>query len=90
MSYSKGHKKEGGRQKGVTNKIDKQAKELFVQILEGEVQHIQQAFAEVRQDDPSKYLDLFAKYAKYFVPAQVKIDNPIEFTIRKFEIKSND
>ena len=85
-----GNRESKGKPKGVENKVTKQSKELFVQILEGEVQHIQQAFAEVRQDDPSKYLDLFAKYAKYFVPAQVKIDNPIEFTIRKFEIKSND
>lgn len=90
MAKAKGSQKTGGKIKGSENKVTKQAKELFVQILEGEVQHIQKAFAEVREDDPSKYLDLFAKYAKYFIPAQIKIDNPIEFTIRKFEIKSND
>lgn len=85
MGRVKGSIKTGGKTKGSENKLTKQAKELFVQILEGEVQHIQQAFAEVRQDDPSKYLDLFAKYAKYFVPTQIKIENdkPISITINR-------
>jgi|APFre7841882793_1041355.scaffolds.fasta_scaffold10227_2 hypothetical protein len=69
----KGLPKTGGKQKGSVNKTTQQARELFVNILEGEVEHIKQAFEDVRIDDPAKYLDLFAKYAKYFVPQQIQV-----------------
>lgn len=90
MARIKGSAKTGGKTKGSENKVTKQAKELFVSILEGQVDHIQEAFDFVRAEDPAKYLDLFAKYAKYFVPAQIKIDNPVEFTIKSFSILPND
>jgi hypothetical protein len=74
MAAPKGHKKAGGRQKGVENKITKEAREIFVQTLEGEVPYIKDAFASVRDSDPAKYLELFAKYAQYFVPKKLQVD----------------
>lgn len=75
----------GGKPKGAENKTTKQARELFVQILEGQVDHIQEAFEQVREKDPSKYLDLFAKYAKYFVPVQMNVtgDAPLQIVVKR-------
>ena len=63
--FAKGNK---GKQKGAVNKITQQAREIFLETLEGQVPHISKAFDDVRMDDPAKFLELFAKYAQYFVP----------------------
>ena len=71
-------KKTGGRTKGTPNKLDSQAREVFVRTLENQVDNIEEAFAKVLKDSPARYLDLFAKYAQYFVPkkteAEIKAD----------------
>lgn len=65
-------KKHGGRTKGTPNKLDKKAREVFVETLEGQVPNIEKAFAEVLKSSPAKYLELFAKYAQYFVPKKTE------------------
>lgn len=64
--------------KGAVQKDLKQARELFIQTLEGQVGNIHEAFEEVRQKDPARYLDLFAKYAMYFVPKKVDLTSDNE------------
>lgn len=86
MAFKKGKTKTGGKVKGTPNKLAQSARELFVTTLEGQVQFIQEAFNEVRQEDKAKYLELFAKYAQYFVPKQLDIglsSNDISVTIVK-------
>lgn len=79
MPFQKGHKKAGGKPKGHMDEHKKKATELFVAILEGEVDHIKQAFAEVRTNDKAKYLELYAKYAQYFIPKKTEVDNTHKF-----------
>jgi hypothetical protein len=89
-------KKTGGRQKGTPNKLDSEAREVFIQTLEGQVPNIEKAFQEVLKKSPEKYLDLFAKYAQYFVPKKTESDIKTEVsgtfdfneTIRK--LREND
>jgi hypothetical protein len=85
MAKPKGSPKYGGKVKGSQNKTTKAARELFVQTLEGQVPNIQEAFESVREKDPAKYLDLFAKYAKYFVPVQMNItgEQPVVITVNR-------
>ena len=66
--------KTGGRQKGTPNKMTQEARELFIETLEGQVPNIEKAFADVLKTSPSKYLELFAKYAQYFVPKKTEGD----------------
>ena len=49
--FEKGHKKKGGREKGIENKITQDARELFISIMEGEVCHVQKALADVRNEE---------------------------------------
>lgn len=63
-----------GKPKGAVNKITQEARELFLQTLEAQVPNVMGAFEEVRQKNPAQYLDLFAKYAQYFVPKKTSIE----------------
>jgi hypothetical protein len=74
MAFKKGQKAGPGRPKGLENKLTTEAREMFIQTLEGQVPNIQQAFSDVLDKSPEKYLDLFAKYAQYFVPKKTETD----------------
>jgi hypothetical protein len=65
-------KKTGGRSKGTPNKLTEDARKVFLDTLEGQAPHIAEAFEEVRKENPKAYLDLFAKYAQYFVPKKTE------------------
>lgn len=84
MAFQKGQKKTGGKKKGSENKLTKTAREIFVATLENQVEHIDDAFEQVREKDPAKYLELYAKYAQYFIPKKVDVttnDKPLEAPI---------
>lgn len=80
MPFKKGNKEGNGRPKGVENKLTKEARGLFIETLEGQVPNIEDAFAEVLKNNPAKYLELFAKYAQYFVPR--KSENEVKGEVR--------
>jgi len=65
--FEKGNTAGKGRPKGTPNKVTIEMREMFIQTLEGQVPNIEKAFADVLSKSPEKYLDLFAKYAQYFV-----------------------
>lgn len=79
-------KKTGGRVKGTPNKLDANARKLFIETLEGLSPNIQKAFLDVLngvedeegniiiKPNPEKFLDLFSKYAQYFVPKKTALD----------------
>jgi hypothetical protein len=78
--------KTGGRSKGVPNKITQTARELFASTLEQQVPNLLEAFESVRESDPAKFLELFAKYAQYFVPKQVDVTTNGEQVKQVFKI----
>ena len=76
-----------GKPKGAVNKVTQEARVLFLQTLEAQVPNIMEAFQEVREKNPAQYLDLFAKYAQYFVPKKTSVeggDKPLDvnFTLK--------
>lgn len=84
---AKFEKGNAGKPKGANNKLTQEARELFLQTLESQVPNIMQAFNEVREKNPAQYLDLFAKYAQYFVPKKTSLeggDKPLDinFTLK--------
>ena len=81
--------KTGGRTKGTPNKLTEDARRVFLETLEGEVPHIHEAFAKVREKSPDKYLDLFAKYAQYFVPKKTENTDKVEHTFKDFNLKES-
>ena len=88
MGNVKGNKDGKGRPKGSENKLTKDARKVFLDTLEGQVSHIEEAFTEVFKEDKTKFLDLFAKYAQYFVPKKTENTDKVEHTLKDFDIKS--
>lgn len=70
-----------GKPKGAENKTTKQAKELFVSIMEGEVDNIKNSLDEIRLKDKGKYLEVLAKFFPYFIPKKLEVDTPGEMII---------
>ena len=88
MAFKKGESGNiKGKPKGAVNKITQTSRELFLETLEGESEHIAAAFEKVRKDNPRAYLDLFAKYAQYFVPKKTESNDKSEVTVKDFNIK---
>lgn len=90
MKFEKGHKKLGGKQKGTVNKVTESARELFKQTLEAQVPSLLQAFEDVREKDPAKFLEIYAKYAQYFVPKQVDVTTQGEQVKQVFKIGNQE
>lgn len=71
-----------GKPKGATNKTTKAAKELFVQIMEGEVDNIKASLDKIRLKDPALYLQTLSKFYPYYMPKKMEIDAPEGFNIK--------
>lgn len=78
MSREKTQFKEGntGKPKGAENKTTKAAKELFVSIMEGEVDNIKTSLKKIRIKDPARYLEVLSKFYPYFMPKKLEVDTP--------------
>ena len=62
-----------GREPGTQNITTKQARELFISVMNGEVDNIKDALQKIRTKDPSRYIDALAKLFQYTMPKQVDI-----------------
>ena len=71
---AKFEKGNNGKPKGATNKVTQEARELFLQTLEAQVPDIMDAFKQVKEKNPALFLDLFQKYAQYFVPKKTSLE----------------
>lgn len=70
-----------GKPKGAENKTTKQARELFISIMEGEVDNIKDSLDKIRKKDPTAYLTTLSKFYPYFMPKKLEVDAPSEITI---------
>jgi len=78
---SKFQKGNPGKQKGTIPEVNKKAKELFISIMEGQVDHIEDALATLKKKDNARYLEVLSKFFPYFIPKKVEIDVPNEMVI---------
>lgn len=70
-----------GKPKGAQNKTTKEARQLFISIMEGQVNHVNESLEKIRKDDPKDYLDTLSKFFPYFIPKKVEIDTPHEIVV---------
>lgn len=76
------------RTKGSQNKINAEARELFVSNLASQTANVQTAFNELYECDKLKYLEVFQKYASFFLPKLTETKNEIaDVDYPIFEIK---
>ena len=69
-----------GKQKGVIPKVNKQAKELFVGIMEGQTGKIEEALNDVFKKDKKGYLEVLAKFYPFFMPKKTEHSGSLETT----------
>lgn len=77
--FQKGNK---GKPKGADNQTTKAAKELFLDIMEGEVDNIKDALESLRKKDKGKYLEVLAKFFPYFIPKKLDVTMPGQTVIK--------
>lgn len=70
-----------GKPKGAQNKTTKEARQLFMQIMEGQVGHVNESLEKIRKLDAKDYLDTLSKFFPYFISKKIEIDSPNEIVV---------
>jgi len=73
-SFVKGHK--GVKPKGAVNRTTKEARELLEQILYGQLDNINDALNDIKNDDPARYVEACAKLFAYVLPKKSEVTIP--------------
>jgi hypothetical protein len=73
MARPKGSAKYGGRTKGTPNVTTKEARALFIQIMNNEIPNISEALTAIKAESPAKYVDALSKLFQYTIPKQLDI-----------------
>lgn len=79
-------KGQGGKPKGALNRTTKEAHELFVFIMNGQVEYIEDALNKILKDDPEKYINALSKLLQYYIPRKTDVTSGDE----KIQIKLPD
>lgn len=73
MPFEKGQSgNPAGRPKGAKDKLTSEARQLFVHVMEGEVQHIEDALDGLRNESSEKYIKALSSLFPYFMPKKVE------------------
>jgi len=83
MPFKKGESgNPNGKPKGAKGKVSSKARELFVQVMEGEMENIQDSLAVLRENSDEKYLKALSSLMPYFMPKQqeteIKFDEAVK------------
>lgn len=90
MPFVTGQEFSGGRPKGAENKETKKLREAISAVTVGGVEDFQRALAEVLEQNPAKYLELYLRLLEYTMPKLRSIDTNIELgetTIQKITVE---
>ena len=71
-----------GRPRGVPNKATEEARNLFVDVMEGEVENIKDSLELLREESTEKYLKALSSLFPYFMPKQSETELTINEPIK--------
>ncbi len=74
MAFTKGNKHGQGRPKGSNNKVTAAAREMFLEVMEGEIEHVQEQLDCLRRESSRDYLKALAAFLPYFLPKQAETE----------------
>jgi hypothetical protein len=89
MPFEKGHKLATGRPAGVPNQSTDMVRKSLAAIIEGNIPDIHSALAEVRNQNPARYLDLYIKLLEFSTPKLMSIKSNVELgegTIQSIQV----
>lgn len=81
-----------GRPKGSEGKDTKRVREAITAITEGGITSLNECFAEIREDNPVKFIELYLRLLEYTMPKLRSIDTNIELgdnAIQKITVEVN-
>lgn len=81
-----------GRPKGSEGKDTKRVREAITAITEGGITSLNECFAEIREDNPVKFIELYLRLLEYTMPKLRSIDTNVELgesTIHKITVEVN-
>lgn len=61
-------KKYGGREAGTPNKVTKELREAYSDLLENNIGRVQELFDKVAEKNPQKALELLLKLSEFAIP----------------------
>jgi hypothetical protein len=67
-----------GRPKGAENKETKRLREAIAAITNGSVEDLQSCFAEIRENNPVKFIEMYLRLLEYTMPKLRSIDTNID------------
>jgi len=92
MAFKKGKPKTGGREKGISNRTTKEAREILDKILFAEIDNVSSALEEIRSKNKMAYLETFSKLLAYSLPKKTDVTSagdkiaPINIVIDKQDL----
>ena len=63
-----------GRPAGTQNKTTTEMKKILQQVIGKQLDNIEEALEEIREDDPARYMDILSKFIQYVMPRQTQSD----------------
>jgi hypothetical protein len=63
-----------GRPKGAQDKVTREARQMFMAVMEGELDHIKGELIKLRAESPRDYLKALAAFLPYFLPKQTETE----------------
>jgi hypothetical protein len=92
MPFESGQEFVGGRPKGAENKETKKLREAIAAITNGSVEDLNGAFAEIRESNPAKFIEMYLRLLEYTMPKLRSIDTNIDVSdsmIQKITVEVN-
>lgn len=64
-----------GRPVGSENKLNKDTKEAFKNLVESNIDNMTKWISDIAENDPHKAMTLMLSMAEYFIPKLARVDN---------------
>jgi len=81
MPFKKGNTQGKGRPKGKSNKVTEEARSIFSEVMEGEMQNIKDSLQVLRENSDEKYLKALSSLMPYFMPKQTETEVTVSETM---------
>ncbi len=81
MPFKKGNTTGKGRPKGKGNKVTDEARSIFAEVMEGEMENIKDSLQVLRENSDEKYLKALSSLMPYFMPKQTETEVTVNETM---------
>ena len=68
MPFKKGHKKTGGKVKGIEHEVTKDVRSAFKDLIDGELDSLKDTLERVKAKSPKDYFKIITDLSEYVLP----------------------